>query len=92
LRRATCPTKRAERGPFRYERGLLSHQWRDAKKSTWKRELCALRWNEILSLQSQTTSNQGYSQFSFSVKTRDGDKIDLSLGKEELAEYIERHI
>ncbi|HLG63173.1 MAG TPA: hypothetical protein VKY19_14630 [Ktedonosporobacter sp.] len=77
---------------FLYEHELVSHQWREAGKNTWKRELYVLRWNEVQSLQSQTTHNQGYSEFSFWIKTRYGDKVDLSLGKEELAKYLEQRI
>lgn len=78
---------------FLYDHGLLSHQWRGTGKvNTWKRELHALRWNEIPSLHSETASFAGASTFSFWIKTRGGDWVDLSLGGRGLAASIEQRI
>ena len=73
-----------------YEQGLICNEWIECK-GTWENYYTVLPWNAVGHLQS-SQSMISVETNKFTIKTKDGHTVDISLGGQELATAIEKRM
>ncbi len=72
-----------------YERGLICSEWIE-RKGTWENDVTILPWNAVGYLQSSASMLSQGTVDTFTIKTKNGNTVDVSLGGQELVTAIEQ--
>jgi hypothetical protein len=74
-----------------YEHGLICCEWIE-RKGTWKNNLTVVPWTAIRHLKSSSSIPSQGTVDTFTIRTRDGHSVDISMGGQALMNAIEKQM